>query len=312
MTAAAQPPRVVWSLDFELRWGMHDILGMDRSAYQKNIEGAREAVPRLLDLFARRRVRATWATVGALACASWDEYFRRAPPPPRYSDPRFAVSMRYADLDPDGLLHFAPKLVAAIARTEGQDLGTHTFSHLFLGELGVMRADARADHAATVAMFRERFAGVPTSLVFPRNQAAFLDLYRAGGISAWRDVEPSWHERLTQHANHPIMRALRLRNALTPWRTRGGTFADGRTPGTLFVRVYLPEVAWKLHLAKIAAEARRLKPGGVLHFWLHPHNLGADVPLGIARMEQALDAIDKHAPRGTTYVSMRDLAEEIA
>ena len=60
--------KVVWSLDFELRWGMHDRLGLDRDLYRRNLEGAREAVPRLLQLFTRRGVRATWATVGALAC----------------------------------------------------------------------------------------------------------------------------------------------------------------------------------------------------------------------------------------------------
>jgi hypothetical protein len=312
MIDAAHACRVVWSLDFELRWGMHDLLGLDRDAYRKNLEGARDAVPELLALFARRGVRATWATVGALACANWDEYFRRAPPPPRYADMRLAISPRYADLDPDGTLHFAPDLVARVARAEGQDLGTHTFSHLFLGEPGVMRRDAEADHAAAVALFRERYNVAPASLVFPRNQVAFLDAYRAGGILAWRDNEKPWYHRATRHTLHPLVRALRAADAVTPWRTHGGVFAQGRTPSTLFVRVYLPEMAWRMHLSKIAAEARRLKPGGVLHFWLHPHNLGADVPGGIRRLEQALDTIERHAPRGTAYASMRDLAGQAA
>ena len=55
-------------------------------------------------------------------------------------------------------------------------------------------------------------------------------------------------------------------------------------------------------------EVRRIKNGGVLHFWLHPHNLGADVSRGIQRLEQVLDVIDRKAPRGTTYASMHDLA----
>ena len=114
-------PKTVWSLDFELRWGMHDLLGLDRDRYRKNLEGAREAVPQLLQLFTWRGVRATWATVGALACQSWDDYFRRAPAPPHYADKRLAVDPRYADLDPDGVLHFAPDLVAQVAETEGQD-----------------------------------------------------------------------------------------------------------------------------------------------------------------------------------------------
>jgi peptidoglycan/xylan/chitin deacetylase (PgdA/CDA1 family) len=302
------PPKVVWSLDFELRWGMHDLLGLDRDLYRKNLEGAREAVPQLLQLFTKRGVRATWATVGALACQNWDEYYRRAPAPPRYVDMRLAISPRYADLDPDGVLHFAPELVASIAQTEGQELGTHTFSHLYLGELGVMQMDAAADHAATLALFRERFGITLTSLVFPRNQVAFLSLYRAQGISAWRDNESVWYHQLTRHPHHPIVRGLRMIDALTPWRARGGTFSAGRSPSTLFVRVYLPENLWKLHLVRIATEARRIERGGVLHFWLHPHNLGADVPRGIRRLEQVLDAIARHAPAGTTYASMCDLA----
>ena len=173
-----------------------------------------------------------------------------------------------------------------------------------------MQVDAAADHAATLALFRERFGVTPTSLVFPRNQVAFLAFYRAQGITAWRDNESSWYYQLTRHTNHSVVRGLRMMDALTPWRARGGAFSGGRSPSTLFVRVYLPESLWKLHLARIVTEARRIKQGGVLHFWLHPHNLGADVPRGIRRLEQVLDVIERHAPRGTVYASMRDLAQE--
>jgi hypothetical protein len=257
-------------------------------------------------------VRATWATVGALGCQDWDEYWRRAPQPPRYANPSLAFSRRYADLDHKGILHFAPDLVRLVSQTEGQDLGTHTFSHIFLGEMGVMLKDVEADHAATTALFRESFAITPTSLVFPRNQIAFLSLYRASGITAWRDNEDSWYYYLTEHTDHPLVRGRRLVDSLTPWRTRAGQFSEGRTPSTLFVRINLPEIAWKAHVAKIAAEARRAKGGTVLHFWLHPHNIGGNVRRGIERLEQVLDTLEKRAPKGTTYVSMRDLAISVA
>ncbi len=312
MTGSDASPKVVWSLDFELRWGMHDGLGMDRNAYLTNLEGAREAIPQLLNLFAQRGVRATWATVGALACSDWDEYFRLAPPPPRYADSRLAFGPRYADLDPQGALHFAPDLVRLVSQSKGQDLGTHTFSHIFLGEMGVMQRDAQADHAAATALFRQRFNVTPTSLVFPRNQVGFLDFYRANGITAWRDNERSWYLNMTEHAKHPLFRALRLADALTPFWTRGGGFSDGGTTSTLFVRVTLPEIAWKAHLAKIAAEVRRMKRGSVLHFWLHPHNIGGNVRRGIERLTQVIDTIDRCARDGIAYASMRDLATSVA
>jgi hypothetical protein len=304
--------KIVWSFDFELRWGMHDHLGLDRDAYRKNLEGVREAVPRVLKLFGERGVRATWATVGALACNNWDEYFRRAPPPPRYLDPQLAIDPRYADLDPDGILHFAPDLVGLIAASPGQDLGTHTFSHIFLNEVGVMKRDAEADHAAATALFRERYGVAITSLVFPRNQIGFLDHYRSHGITAWRTNEKAWYLRETRHSKHPLLRLLRIVDALTPLGARTDFFADGATRSTQFLRIALPELAWKAHLVKIKHEAARLEPGRILHLWIHPHNLGGNVPKSMARMEQVLEEVERSAPLGTGYASMRDLAQAAA
>src|SRR6476646_977032 len=126
--------RVVLSLDFELRWGVHDVCGLDADADRENLEAEREVIPTLLRLFTGHRLRATWAAVGAIGCKSWDDYFSRAPRAPKYANSAFAVKPQYADLDPQGLLHFAPDLMQAILDTPGQALGTHTFSHLFLRE----------------------------------------------------------------------------------------------------------------------------------------------------------------------------------
>ena len=49
--------RFVISLDFELLWGVRD--HCDRQSYGANVLGARQAIPRMLDLFAETDVRAT-------------------------------------------------------------------------------------------------------------------------------------------------------------------------------------------------------------------------------------------------------------
>ena len=135
-------------------------------------------VPELLRLFGQYDVRATWAIVGGIACKYWTDYFRRAPAPPRYSNRQFALDPRCSDIDPDGRLHFAPGLVDLIAFSSGQEVGTHTLSHLFLGEAGVSADDVAADLAAAVRIQEERIGTAPVSLVFPRNQCAFLDIVR--------------------------------------------------------------------------------------------------------------------------------------
>src|ERR1700731_3844560 len=114
------------SIDFELRWAVHDRLGFDIERYRENLEGVTRVVPELLRLFKQYGVRATWAMGGAIACIDWSDYFRRAPAPPRYDNPRFAFNPRYSDIDPDGHLHFAPRLVDLIAASPEQKIGTHT------------------------------------------------------------------------------------------------------------------------------------------------------------------------------------------
>lgn len=54
--------RFVISLDLELLWGVRD--HADKDSYGANVLGARDAVPRILELFAENGVHATWATVG--------------------------------------------------------------------------------------------------------------------------------------------------------------------------------------------------------------------------------------------------------
>src|SRR5262245_13071649 len=56
---------LVISLDFELHWGVRDKRPVDGS-YRENLLGAREAIPRMLDLFEEFGIAATWATVGFL------------------------------------------------------------------------------------------------------------------------------------------------------------------------------------------------------------------------------------------------------
>ena len=138
-------PSVVISLDFELRWGLHDKLGTNMQVYRQNLVGVQEVVPALLRLLSNRKLRATWACVGALGCANWDDYFSKAPAPPRYHNPRLAPDPRYADLDPDGRLHFAPDLLQLVKDTPGQELGTHTFSHIYMQEPGITSEDVAAD-----------------------------------------------------------------------------------------------------------------------------------------------------------------------
>jgi hypothetical protein len=308
------PPGVVVSVDFERRWGVHHRFGLDIDAYRDHLENVEPVVLTLLRLLAARNLRATWAAVGALACKDWSEYFARAPEAPLYENPSLAVSPRYAELDLDGHLHFAPNLLRAISATPGQELGTHTFSHLLMREPGVTADDVSADLEAVACLWQERFRMEPVSLVFPCNQVAFLPVVRSCGIRMWRGNELGWYHDCNESAtNRPIARARRMLDAINP-QVRHACAIDGdMTRASLFLRLNLPRAAWALHCARIRNELDSLRPSHVFHIWWHEHNFGADLRMRLARAEQVLDMIAERCERGvTTSQSMGDLLTESA
>lgn len=303
-------PTVVISLDFELRWGVHHNYGLDFSGYRANIEGVTPVVPVLLEVFTARGIRATWATVGALACEGWDEYFARAPAPPRYRDATLSVKREYADLDPDGQLHFAPALVRRIVESAGQELGTHTFSHLYLREDGITAADVAADLAAVEALYRSRFAIAPVSLVFPRNQPAFLEVVRASSIRISRGNPGPWYyecEDLRQDG--PLSQMLKLKDSINPYCRLAAPLAEDMTLASLFLRLNLPPLLWSAHVQRVRRELDQLAPGEIFHIWFHPHNLGRDSARRLARLTQVADLIAERKARGAlASCTMGDLA----
>src|SRR5271170_2820266 len=84
-SAARNSGGLVISLDFELHWGVRDHRTVDQ--YRQNLLGVRQAVPAMLDLFARYGLHATWATVGFLFCRNIEELTSAIPDElPRYRE----------------------------------------------------------------------------------------------------------------------------------------------------------------------------------------------------------------------------------
>src|SRR5690606_35067847 len=121
----------------ELHWGVRDHQPPD-GPYRPALLGAREAVLRTLDLFARYDVAATWATVGFLFARSRDELRRYTPAlRPHYADGRLdPYDEPVGEGEHDDPIHYAPSLIARIRETPRQELATHTFSHYYCGDPG--------------------------------------------------------------------------------------------------------------------------------------------------------------------------------
>ena len=192
-TGGRRAGNFVISLDYELMWGVRD--HATRASYGRNVLGGRQAIPAMLDLFHRRGIKVTWATVGALLCESKDELVARM----KHAAASREVLGSLEDIGPDERrdpYHFGASLARRIASCEGQEIGTHTFSHRCALEAGETLKGFAADVSHALLQLREW--GIRCrSIVFPRNQysLAHLEACSLLGLTHFRGNERAWYYR---------------------------------------------------------------------------------------------------------------------
>jgi peptidoglycan/xylan/chitin deacetylase (PgdA/CDA1 family) len=289
-----QNAQFVISLDFELMWGVRDHL--DVAQYGANVRGVRQAIPRLLDLFEKSGIRATWATVGLLFCETRDELIASLPAlRPSYLHKPLS-NYEYLDEigrdDNDDPHYFGFKLLKRIQSCPGQEIATHTFSHYYCLEEGQTPDQFKADIDAAVTVARRQGIELK-SIVFPRNQYAneHLTIVRAAGLGVFRGNERSWLYRPSRgDAQSNVRRAGRLADQYVnlsghhvqhPTRTGGLT----EVAASRFLRPYSRALApldnRRLSRIKRAMDAA-VTERGIFHLWWHPHNFGANLEQNLA------------------------------
>ncbi|QAU24672.1 hypothetical protein EO087_12280 [Dyella sp. M7H15-1] len=289
------------SLDLELFWGVRDSRSF--GDYEANLNGERDAILGILDMFEAHGIHATWATLGFLFfkdIAELKQHLPRVLPDYRHSQ---LSSYRYIDertWGDDDAYHFAPETIELIRSRAGQEIGTHTFSHYYCLEEGQTIESFRADLQAAVAIAKDR--GIPiTSLVFPRNQGnpAYLPVLEELGIVCYRGNEnASFYQPRNKREQSAWVRALRLVDAyvnLSGYNTYSLEECARSRPFNIsasrFLRPYsrslAPLESLRLHRIKRAlhdaATGHRL-----FHLWWHPHNFGADVKQNLAFLQKIL------------------------
>lgn len=278
----------VISLDFELFWGLRDHRRLE--AIGPRLLGVRKAVPALLELFQRYGIRATWATVGFLFARSREEMLsclpRRLPAYARTELSPYAHIAEIGANEKEDPYHFAPSLIAEIAATPGQEIGSHTFSHYYCLEEGQTIEDFRADLRASLAMARKEGI-ILRSLVFPRNQVRreYLEVCRKLGFTAYRGTPPLWpHRPGAEGETSMIRRVARAADSVLPLtgnRCVGAHHLWHRTPldvpASRFLRPFAERstLLSRLQLHRILREIdHAVHTGGLYHLWWHPHNFG--------------------------------------
>lgn len=296
------PGTLAISLDFELFWGVHDKRTL--KGYGRNILGAREAIPRMLELFDRYGVHCTWATVGLLFFDDKEELMQYLPEArPSYANPALSPYPRIARIGPNERqdpYHYGLSLVRRVQDCPHQEVGTHTFSHYYCLEDGQTPETFRADLEAAQRS-AARLGIVLRSLVFPRNQFsdAYLSICLDAGIEAVRGNQSAWLFRSNGEANEGLIRkACRRLDHYVPLTGHNAVRPECDGTGIVNVRssrFLLPEPTRSstfgaLCQRRIEAGMRHAaRTGQVFHLWWHPHNFGSHVDDNIAMLRTVME-----------------------
>jgi peptidoglycan/xylan/chitin deacetylase (PgdA/CDA1 family) len=281
--------KFVISLDFELMWGVRD--KKDKTNYGDNILGVHLVIPKLLEIFRKYDIKATFSTVGLLFFNTKQELLDSIPKfKPQYTNPNLSpynghFNILGNDYKTDKY-HFAPLLIKEIQKYPEQEIGTHTFSHYYCLEPGQTIDAFKADIESALTIAKKYNINL-TSLVFPRNQFNddYLKICLESGIFCYRGNEQSWlYKAKNGEGESAFRRAFRLIDAyvnISGHNCYSDHFLKSKMPidipSSRFLRPFSRKLKFldglRLHRIKTGM-TYAAKNNLTYHLWWHPHNFG--------------------------------------
>lgn len=320
--------KFVISLDFELMWGVRDIVS--KATYGEHILGVHQAIPKMLDCFQRHNIKATFAAVGMLFFETKAELLECLPAKkPQYTKTILTPYGEYlnslGNTAPEDPYHFAPHLIRLIKEAHMHEIGTHTFCHYYCLEEGQTVDDFRDDLNAAISIAQKNNI-IIRSIVFPRNQCNkdYLEVCKQAGIIAYRNNEESWiYNARTGEGESLLRRAFRLVDAylnLTGYHCYSQEYMSAsfpvNIPSSRFLRPHSPglkKLDW-LRLRRIKKSMTHAAENNLMyHLWWHPHNFGINHLENFAFLEEILVHYRYlHEKHNFTSCTMSELSQELA
>lgn len=286
--------KFVISLDFELHWGVYDALGNE---YNKNILGARKAIPKILELFDKYKIHATWATVGMLFCKDIDDFNKYKPKKlPIYKNESLnPYNIEIGKSENEDKLHYAYSLLKLIKNCPNQEIASHSYSHYNALALGQVKEQFEDDLKSAILVAKELLDIDLKSYVFAKNEINFdyIDILKKHDIKIFRST-PN-HMIYSKGQNLSLIeKAIRMLDAyinITGYYS--SSIQKGNihsTQGDRFLRPYKNTLLNKLMIKRIKKEMLyAAKNNRVYHLWWHPHNFGINLEKNLDNLRIILE-----------------------
>lgn len=306
------------SLDFELMTGVFDKRSID--SYAENIKGAQLAIPRILKLFEKYEIHATWATVGCLFYSKLEELLNDVPiKKPQYLDPNFSIynHLQYITDYEFKNYYSGLGLLRDLMQVPFQEIATHTFSHYYCLEKGQTIEEFRDDIKKAVEKASKLSISIK-SIVFPRNQfnIKYLKVCNEEGLTSYRGVESIFFQKSRNQKQlnffHRLLRLIDSYINISGHNTYKLKLVEGlvNLPASFFLRPFSKRFSF-LESFKIKRLKRAMllaaKKGNVFHLWWHPHNFGLDTHKNLDNLEIILKYYNElNVKYGMTSLTMNE------
>jgi len=296
----AAPPTFIMSLDCEGKWGMADGL---KAYHQEALTTPKiiAAYRLLLAMLDRHDIAATFAFVMAFV---FDEKERENFPGLQRRDPADPWLAHYwNDLDAGGRDGWhVPEALDLVRASDRHEVASHGFCHRPLGDAAITTDGAAAEltNAAKAAKLKGQTL---ETLVFPRNDVGNLDAVRSAGYLGYRERLDRRGGRIAALLNEfstssQHQRALEDRSGMVA--IPPGHFFNWRFGARRLVPPAVTAARWRNQLERCARD------GGVVHLWLHPHNLITG-PGTAAVLDEVLAQVARFRDAGRiTVMTQRD------
>lgn len=296
----------VVSLDFELFWGIRDKLSFEQ--YGENVLGVWEVIPKMLDLFAKYNIHATFATVGAMFSESLEELETFLPKEkPSYEDENLSPYHGYitASKDNDERYYFGKKIVQMVQNNSAHEIGTHTFSHYYCLEPGQTKNEFISDLKSAVQIAKSQNIELNT-FIFPRHQINldYLKEFETYGISIYRGTEKAWFHSAARGEEESVWkRAIRYIDYFVSLGNHHCQDLEEIRDGNLYrirasrwLRPYKKSES-SFDFLKIRRIKKQMefaaKKGKIFHLWFHPHDIGIHQEQNFKMLEEILKHFKK-------------------
>lgn len=307
--------KFILSLDTELAWGTRG-----HKPYQDYYHRTRDIVDKLLLLFQKYKIKATWATIGHLfldSCSLENNVKHPEIVRPAYS----WHSGDWFDVDPvtdhsTDPLWYGKDIIHKIKDCSvKQEIGCHTFSHMIVDDPECTE-DCFESELKACRNLAEKIGIDLRSFVFPKNMVAHLSVLDRNNFMVYRGKDKNWYHgfpRIIGKIAHVFDNYLSIPSPAVLPEYRAGLL---NIPGSYF---YPHRHGWAKFLP-VSFRVYKVKSGirqavgqkKIFHLWFHPFNIASD-EIGLLKgLENIFEVVNDFRKSGLLdNVTMGEFAAQL-